>query len=128
MLSLAIPAYCWLWFNSIFGTMQLIADFVAWGWLVLTLTDSPFWVGAVPALRGIMQILLGTFAGALLDRVNRRVALLIAIVGTSLIALAVGLLVTSARIELWHILVFSALEGMFMSIRWPAINTAGNSK
>ena len=123
MLSLAIPAFRWLWFNSVFGTMRLITVFVVRGWLVLTLTDSPFWVGAAPAVRGGVQIVLGTFAGAMLDRVNRKVALIVAEIGTSLVALAIGWLVISGRIELWHILLASALEGVFISIRWPAINT-----
>lgn len=121
--SLSIPAYRWLWFNSLFGTMRLITVFVARGWLVLTLTDSPFWVGAAPAMRGITQIALGLFAGVLLDRINRRTALLVAEVGTSVVAFSVGFLVLTEQITLWHILVASVIEGAFMSVRWPAINT-----
>ncbi|MBV7336219.1 MFS transporter [Chloroflexi bacterium TSY] len=122
-ISLAIPAYRWIWLNSVFGTMRLITVFVVRGWLVLTITDSPFWVGAAPALRGLTQILLGSLAGVLLDRVNRRLALLIAEFCTSLIALTLGFLVLFGQIELWHILVASIFEGAFVSIRWPAINT-----
>ena len=121
--SLAIPAYRWLWFNSILGSMRLIAIFVARGWLVLTLTDSPFWVGAVPALRGIMQILLGAFIGVLLDRVNRKWAMLIAEVGSSLTAVCIGILILFGQIELWHLMVATLFEGAFIAIRWPAINT-----
>lgn len=121
--SLAIPAYRWLWFNSILGSMRLITIFVVRGWLVLTLTDSAFWVGAVPALRGFTQILLGTFIGVLLDRVNRKVALVVAEVGSSLSALTIGLLLITGQVELWHIMVASIFEGVFISVRWPAINT-----
>ena len=121
--SLAVPAYRWLWFNSILGSMRLISIFVVRGWLVLTLTDSAFWVGAVPAFRGFTQILLGTFIGVLLDRVNRKAALFIAEVGSSLSALAIGLLLITGQVELWHIIVASVVEGVFISVRWPAINT-----
>lgn len=103
--------------------MRLITIFVVRGWLVLTLTNSPFWVGAAPAMRGITQIALGVFAGVLLDRINRKVALLVAEVGTSLVAATVGFLVFTEQIALWHIFVASVFEGMFMAIRWPAINT-----
>ncbi len=123
LLSLSIPQYRWLWFNSVFGSMRLITVFVVRGWLVITLTDSPFWVGAVPAFRGITQILLGVFAGVLLDRVNRRVALILAEIGTTLSAVSIGVLVLTGQIELWHIIVASVFEGMFMAVRWPAINT-----
>ena len=121
--SLAVPAYRWLWFNSILGSMRLISLFVVRGWLVLTLTDSAFWVGAVPAFRGFTQILLGTFIGVLLDRVNRKAALFIAEIGSSLSALAIGFLLLTGQVELWHIIVASIVEGVFISVRWPAINT-----
>jgi MFS family permease len=121
--SLAIPAYRWLWFNSILGSMRLISIFVVRGWLVLTLTDSVFWVGAVPAFRGFTQILLGTFIGVLLDRVNRKTALFVAEIGSLLSALAIGVLIITGQIELWHVIVASVFEGMFISVRWPAINT-----
>ncbi|MEM9775764.1 MAG: MFS transporter [Chloroflexota bacterium] len=121
--SLSIPDYRWLWFNSILGSARLIAIFVVRGWLVLTLTDSAFWVGAAPAMRGITQILLGTFIGVLLDRINRKWALLIAEVGSSITALGIGLLILLGQVELWHVLVVSVIEGVFISVRWPAINT-----
>ncbi|MEM7538704.1 MAG: MFS transporter [Chloroflexota bacterium] len=120
--SLAIPAYRWLWLNSVFGSMRLIAVFVVRGWLVLTITDSPFWVGAAPAVRGLTQIALGGFAGVLLDRVNRRTALFLSETGASLVAAGLAILVIEGRIELWHILVASVIEGVCVSVRWPAIN------
>ncbi|MEM7346387.1 MAG: MFS transporter [Chloroflexota bacterium] len=123
LISMAIPAYRWIWLNSVFGTMRLITVFIVRGWLVLMLTNSPFWVGAAPAVRGFTQILLGAFAGVLLDRINKRFAFLVTEVGTSLVALTLGLLVLTDQIQLWHILAASVFEGMFMSVRWPAINT-----
>ena len=121
--SFALPAYRSLWFNSLFGSMRLIVVFLARGWLVLELTDSPFWVGFVPALRGFAQIFFGAFSGVLLDRFDRRKLLVLAESFATLIAFIIGLLILFERIELWHIMAASAVEGAFMSIRWPAINT-----
>ncbi len=123
LISFAIPAYRWIWFNSVFGSMRLINTFVVRGWLVLTLTDSPFWVGAAPAMRGITQILLGVFAGVLLDRIDRKKAFLVAEVGTTIVSAIMAVLVFTDQIVLWHIFVASFFEGMFMAIRWPVINT-----
>lgn len=103
--------------------MRLIAVFIARGWLVLTLTGSPFWVGVAVAMRGGTHIAVGMFAGVLLDRVNRRWMLFMAELGISITALAIGLLILVGRIELWHVLVASVLEGVFVAVRWPAINT-----
>ena len=121
--SLSIPAYRWLWFNSVFGSMRLITVFVTRGWLVLELTNSPFWVGAAPAVRGIVQITLGLFAGVLLDRINRRSALFVSEIGATAVSAVLGVLVFTGQIELWHVIVGAVVEGMAMSVRWPAINT-----
>ncbi|MEM7347405.1 MAG: MFS transporter [Chloroflexota bacterium] len=121
--SLSIPAYRWLWFSILFGSMRLINVFIARGWLVLAMTDSPFWVGAAVAMRGVTQILFGAFSGVLLDRVNRRLILGLAEISTALTAFTIGLLVYFDQVTLWHILAASFLEGMFVSVRWPAINT-----
>ena len=121
--SLAVPAYRWLFLSILFGSMRLINVFVARGWLVLTLTDSPFWVGAVVAIRGGTQILLGAFAGVLLDRVNRRLLLFAVELGTAVTAFSIGLLIYLDQIALWHIVLASFFEGMFVSVRWPALNT-----
>jgi MFS family permease len=106
-----------------FGTMRLIVVIVARGWLVLAMTDSPFWVALAPALRGGTHVLVGTVSGALLDRINRKMVLVIAEIGNSVMALGIGLLVITGQIELWHILAASVVEGIFISFRWPAMNT-----
>ena len=121
--SFVVPAYRWLWFNSVFGTMRLIMVFLARGWLVLELTDSPFWVGFAPGLRGVTQIFVGAFSGVLLDRFDRKKMLVIAEFTTTVTAFIIGLLIIFEQVELWHIMAASAVEGIFMSMRWPAINT-----
>ncbi len=121
--TLKLPAYRWLWFNSVFGSARLISVFVARGWLVLTLTDSPFWVGAAPAVRGLTQIVLGAFAGVMLDRVDRKTALFWVEIGNSAVALALALLILTGQIALWHVFVAALFEGVLISVRWPAINT-----
>lgn len=120
---LSIPAYRLLLLNSVFGSMRLITVFVARGWLVLTITNSPFWVGAAPAVRGLTQILVGTFAGVLLDRINRRTALILVEIGNSIVPFVLGLLIFLGEIQLWHVLAASFVEGLLIAVRWPAIST-----
>ena len=115
--SFSIPAYRSLWFSSLFGSMRLIVVFLARGWLVLELTDSPFWVGFAPALRGFTQIFFGAFSGVLLDRFDRRKLLVLAESFATLIAFIIGLLILFERIELWHIMAASA-------VKMPRLNAA----
>src|SRR5258705_3538462 len=54
---------------SLTGTwMQSIAQ----GWLVLQLTDSPFYVGVVSALSSIGVLLFTLYAGVVADRTDKR--------------------------------------------------------
>src|SRR5881409_1341282 len=54
---------------SLIGTwMQNIGE----GWLVLTLTNSPFYVGLVAALSSLGVLLFTLYAGVLADRVDKR--------------------------------------------------------
>jgi len=50
----------------------------ALGWLVLELTDSPFWLGVVNASTSLPILLLSLFAGVMADRYDKRKILLIA--------------------------------------------------
>src|SRR5256885_16751436 len=59
---------------SLIGTwMQNIAE----GWLVLTLTNSPFYVGLVSALSSLGVLLFTLYAGVLADRTDKRRTILI---------------------------------------------------
>jgi MFS family permease len=103
--------------------MRLILVFLARGWLILELTNSPLIVGLVPATRGVTQIVFGAFSGVLLERFDRRKMLVLAEWVTTTTAMTVGVLFVIGRLSLGHLLLASAIEGLFMSIRWPAINT-----
>ena len=119
----AEPTFRWLWLASLFSVMSMMANGLTGGWLVLELTDSPFWVGAVAAFRGIGQVGFGVFAGVLLDRLEKRRVLIVVQLLTALFLAVLGLLVLTGRIQLWHLLLVSLLQGMLISIRAPAFNT-----
>src|SRR2546426_7180693 len=54
---------------SLSGTwMQTVAQ----GWLVLQLTDSPFYVGLVSSVGSLGVLLLTLYAGVVADRVDKR--------------------------------------------------------
>ena len=42
------------------------------GWLVLELTDSPFWVGLVAGVQGVGLVGFGAFGGTIVDRFDKR--------------------------------------------------------
>jgi MFS family permease len=122
-LSFRVPAFRWLWASSFFGFLNLMANGLTVGWLVLELSDSPFWVGTAAGVMGIGQLGFGVFAGVLIDRLEKRRLLLAAQIGNGLIPLILGLLVLNEQIALWHILLGQFLLGIWTSVRAPAFHT-----
>ena len=104
---------------SVTGTiMAMLAD----GWLVLNLTDSPLWVGATAGMNGLGLIGFGLFGGVLLDRMDRRQALIVAQAVTGAGVIFLGILTVAGWVRLWHILLVAVVRGMGMGITAPAIN------
>ncbi len=67
--------YRLLWASTVVQSIGMGMEFVALGWLVLELTDSAFMVGVASAARMAPFFFLGIFAGAVADRVERRLFL-----------------------------------------------------
>jgi MFS family permease len=119
----AFRNYRWLWASVVFSSMGMSMSMLAMGWLVLELTDRPFWVGAVAGMQGVGQVGFGVFGGVLADRFDKRNILLVLRVVTGTVALALGLLVVTNTIVLWHIMVAAFVQGVLMAVRLPATNS-----
>ena len=63
-------------------------------------------------------------AGALVDRWDRRTAMLLSDSGAACCTLSVALLLWSGRLEIWHIYIAVALASGFASFRWPAFSAS----
>lgn len=74
---------------------------------------------------GLVPLLLvSPLAGALVDRWDRRLALIVSDVGAALSTLLfLGLLLTN-QLQIWHVYVLVAVNGMFGSLQFPAISAA----
>ena len=103
--------------------MTMTAGDLTLGWLVLQVTDSPFWVGAVAACRGVGTIGFGLFAGVFIDRYDtRRVIILFQGLG-GIVLIGLGLLLYLEWVVLWHLLLASLIDGIISSVRAPAQST-----
>ena len=96
---------------------------LAQGWLVLELTDSPFWVGFIAGLQGLGLVSFGAFGGTLVDRLDRRKVLAAVHLSGGTAALVIGLLVLTSNIALWHMVIVALLQGVLMAIQLPASNS-----
>ena len=69
-------------------------------------------------------VLFSLFAGALVDRLNRRWVMILTDVGAALTTLGIFLLYTSGNLEVWHIYVSSFFASLFATFQLPAFNAS----
>jgi len=115
-----IPAFKWLWAGNSMSFMSRVVYIMAEGWLVLVITNSPFWVGAISGVRGATVILLSPIAGVIADRFDRRKLLMWTQLIMAVIAIALAYLTFSGLIELWHIASLTILQGIAHTINMPS--------
>ncbi len=72
-------------------------------------------------------VLLSPIAGALVDRLNRKLVMMLSDLGSSLAALVLLLLYLSGNLHLWHLYVLGAWAGAFNAFQFPAYSAAISS-
>jgi len=72
----------------------------------------------------IPRIVLSPFAGALVDRMNRKFTMMISDLATGLTTIMILLLIRGGSLEIWHIYVLAALSSAFESFQFPAYSSA----
>jgi len=92
---------------------------VALSWLVYRLTNSPFLLGVVGFVGQIPTFLVSPFAGVFADRHSRRNMLVITQSLSLLQASILALLILTGKIQVWQIILLSALLGIVNSFDIP---------
>lgn len=70
------------------------------------------------------QIVLGPFAGALVDRWNRRIIMISADATIALFSLLLAWLFATGRVEIWHIYVIMAIRSLGGAFHFPAMSAS----
>ena len=92
---------------------------VAQGWLVLSLSNA-FWLGVDGFMATAPGLVLTLIGGVFADAVDRRKLLIYSQVVAGMSALTLGVLVATAVVKVWMILMLSFVTGCCMSIAGPA--------
>jgi MFS family permease len=110
----------------LFWTGLLVSNTGTWrqmtatNWLLYQLTGSPALLGLNGIFRAVPAIGLGIISGTFADRYDRRKLMICTEVASGLLALALGLLDHSGKIEPWHIYAFTFLNASVGSFDGPA--------
>ena len=118
--SLRSRDFRWFWVGRLASSATMEMGSVAQGWLAYQLTGSALAIGWVTAGRSIARLLLSLYAGALADRFEKR-QLLVWCRGAMVVnALAIGLLILTGTVRVWHLAAYSFLGGVISSFMMPA--------
>jgi MFS family permease len=98
--------------------MQIMAQ----GWVMSTLTDKAIMLGMVNFAAGLPMIFLTMFGGSAADRFDKRKILVWTQVVQIALALVIGTLIFTGRIQIWHIIAVAGLLGMAFAFEHPALS------
>lgn len=117
------PHFRKLWLAGLCVNVGRWLDFLVLGWLAFELTNSPFMVGLAAFCRFSPMIVLGLFAGLLIDRLPRG-RVLVAVQSVNLaVSLILALLFGTGHGDLWLLIGLETVMGIAWAVDFPSRRT-----
>jgi MFS family permease len=98
--------------------MQVMAQ----GYVMSTLTSKAIMLGMANLAAGLPMLLLTMVGGSAADRFDKRKILLATQFVQIALAISIGFLIMSGKLEIWHILAFAVALGISNSFEMPTLN------
>ena len=93
---------------------------LAQSWLVFDLSGSSFAVGLVFFAGSVQFVIVGPFAGAIADRIDRRLLGLGALALSILASTALAAITLAGVVEVWHVVALAVVQGWAQAAAMPA--------
>ena len=113
-----------IWFGQLVSLIGSALSRFALGFWVLQDTGSVTQFGLISLFAILPGILSSPIAGTLVDRWDRRLAMILSDTGASLSILIIALALLVGKLEIWHIYLATAISSTFSSFQWPAYTAA----
>lgn len=111
-----------LWSGLLFSNTGTWMQTVAQGWLVVTLTKSPAWLGAVALARSVPYLVIPPMGGVLADRLDRIRLLKVTQTLSLLLAATLAIITNLHVVNVWHVVALSFLSAAANSVDQPTRN------
>lgn len=111
--------YRLFWFGQLVSVTGTWMQSLAQSWLVLSLTTSAFLLGLVSVFQFAPVLLIGLFAGVLVDRVRKRNLLVVTQALSAVLAGLLAVLTWTGRIELWMVYAIAFCLGTVNAFDMP---------
>ena len=120
--ALAHRDYALYWSGRLVSQLGTRIEFTATTWLLYEITSSPLLAGLGGVFRALPVLTLSLIGGTFADRLGPRRLLLGTQLFLALASFGLGAVVTTGRLELWHVYVFILANGIIESFDGPARN------
>ncbi len=110
----------YFWAGNFLSNIGTWMQNIAQGWLVLQLSDSPFWLGLVGFASSAPMMIFTLFGGVIADRMDKRRLLIWTQSAMMVFAFIMALLAYMKVITIWQIVVLVFLTGVAMALNTPS--------
>src|SRR5579859_7074911 len=108
------------WTGNFLSNIGTWMQNVAQGWLVLTLTNSSFWLGVVGFAGSIPFLMFTLFGGVIADRVNKRRLLVVTQTAMMALAFLLAALTWFKFLNVWGVAAIAFANGVALAMNAPS--------
>lgn len=113
-----------IWAGQAFSMLGSTLVQFALVWWLTQETGSATILATASMIAILPQVFLSPFAGAIVDRMNKRWILILSDSSTALVTLGLVLIAWAGLLQPWHIYVAMFLRSMGATFQWPAMQSA----
>ncbi len=116
--------FTFIWFGqffSILGTGMSQFALSIWAWQK---TGEATALALVSLFTFGPSVIMYPIAGALIDRWNRKLVMMLSDIAAGIATIAVFILLSSGRLEVWHLYITGAFTGVFQAFHFPAYSAS----
>lgn len=109
-----------IWFGQLISTIGSgLTSFALGVWIYEQTGSTTLYAMSILAYM-LPTLIMSPIAGALVDRWDRRWAMILSDTGAGLSTLVIWLLLASGNLQVWHIYVATVFNAAFSTFQWPA--------
>lgn len=112
--------YCLFWFGALFSNVGTWLQIIGLGWLVLDLTNSPFYLGLANFATLAPVFFFAILAGLAADRFDRRRLIIVTQAIMMVFALVLGIFTSMEIIGVSTIIIIVFASGIALAFNFPA--------